>query len=122
MGIDNDAKLFFGYRIDWDNLQKIQDELGEEDLLDKLWSDQESLFDKEFPDLYLGYASPYYDCDCVNLNFYIAIRPLVGTSCTIDELKELIKNWENNTSYRRCLEKFGFEFQEPMIIACPHVY
>ena len=122
MGIDNDAKLFFGYQMDWDDLQKIQKELGEEDLFEKLWSDQECSFDKEFPDLYLGYASPYYDCDCVNMNFYLAIRPNLDTSCTIEELKELIKNWGNNTSYRRCLEKFGLEYREPTIIACPHVY
>jgi hypothetical protein len=88
MGIDTDARLFFGYEIDWDDLQKIQKELAasqpEEDLMDKLWTEEENAFNKEFPDLYLGYASPYYNCDCVDLYFYIGILPTTGTEYTIE--------------------------------------
>lgn len=121
MGVDNDVKNVFGILLYCDDFKKISKVVGNDvDLMDMVWDEQYDTFNEKYPQLYLGYASPYYDSGYDEYTFYIGIGK-EQRSYSLNDLKKLITTWENS-GYRECLKEMGIDFEEPEIIALPHIY
>jgi len=137
MGIDTDARLVFGICMDEEDMNKVYRFFDMDTYIDD--EDFVSAFCDRFPNLYVGYACPWYDADCPKWAYYIGIgaedtqgavpsplKPLHARAqstgpYTIADLKELLETWEKS-GYRECLEAVGIAFAEPEVIALPHVY
>jgi hypothetical protein len=118
MGIDNEARLFFGIQLSEEDMKKISDVFGA-DMESALMEENKDLtrFEDKYPGLYLGYYCDYYDGDP---SYYLGIVPDVLDSYSISDMKELLEKWETS-GYKEFLEVYEIEYNEPRMIAVPHV-
>ena len=112
MGVDNDAKLIYGWFVSNDNpkISKLTDYEYEED---KELSSTLSEYG-----LTIDYASPWYDSDIDDRVYYVSFLSKVNK----EEIKRVLE-LEFNDEFIKFVTDFLQEpFEEPEFYCLPHVY
>jgi hypothetical protein len=130
MGIDNNSRLFFGYILSDEDIVKIFSKISnpgfsQDDLYDGFRDGFEDKFNdeikNEFPQLFFGLTSPYYDSPSDEQTYYISLFDSRQTKLTLEELTQLMM-WDTNTNYRKFFDYFGIEFSPPKMYSLPHIW
>lgn len=118
MGIDNESVLVFGILFDYNKLIEIGNIEESEEILDDIQMETVGKFSELFPDLYIGNTSPYYNSDAEEWEFFISLVD-PSSNYSLDDLIEIREN--KIKSYMKCLERYGIEYEDPLIISLPDV-
>ena len=129
MGIDNSAKLVFGFVLQYEQFLKIVRSFStvemEDDEIEEFYDknlgvySKENLFIQKYKGLYLGISSPYYDIELEYKTFYITIGKVVE-KLNIEEVKNLLTNYID-TDYQLFLFENDIPYEEPTFISLPHI-
>jgi len=123
MGIDIDCKLVIGAMFSFEDMKQVL--LGYE-IVESDFDDQreavELFYEKahaEFPSLFFGDVSPYFDCDIRECIFYVSLHETDNTDVAFDHVEEAKK--ECSDAYHSFFQRVKVPLVEPRIIALPHV-
>ena len=129
MGIDNSAKLIFGFVLEYEQFLNIVRSFSlvelEEDDVEEFYDknlgvySKENLFNQKYKGLCLGISSPYYDIELEYKTFYITMGK-VGEKMSIGEVKDLLTT-HIDTDYKLFLFENGIPYEEPEFISLPHI-
>lgn len=131
MGIDNSAVLVIGAILTEEELQKILNVLTHEftegfdgdsvrDSLENRLLNGDYNFD-DFPNLCVGYANPYYDCDFSERVYFVS--GIATDGIPLGDLLPVIQQMNaENSEFYRFLAHFGLEKHEPCLYALPHIW
>jgi len=122
MGVDNYARLVFGIILGKEIFEKIVRKYLPEDYDDDFifyFQENEDLIEKDYKGIYLGNAYPFYDSDWESWTFYLGIGE-DREALSIDEVNNLLSTYQE-TDFKRFLQDFDIENQEPSLMAISHV-
>ena len=125
MGIDNDAKFVYGWILRGDIIEMFDkiikhenleaDDEDEDEIYNKLMLLQDHLSNKY--NLYLDYASPYFDCGMEECVFFISLAEYAS----IKKVKELL-NSDLTDDVRKLLHSIDLKEEDIDMDCLPHVW
>jgi len=113
MGIDNSTKLIFGLVLSEEDILKIEEKIQD----DYLWDGEYMI--EEFPQIFLGNSSSYYDCSEEDRPHFISLIDPSNTELTIKEIQGMT---DLTSIYSKVLDYFGIKYSEPKLISLVHVW
>ena len=123
MGIDYDCKSFFGIHITYEQLLGMSETLGF-DIAEYIYEEQLPESMEEYPNLYIGTASPYYDTPIENCIIFIGIGLNIPdheeNTYTIANLQYLIENWQQS-KFIEFLRRCNIEYELPKLYCVPDI-
>lgn len=130
MGIDNDAKLIFGWVIDYDDVvnyvkSEYSDKIDIDDIdeINSVICDNNAIQIDDY--VHIGRADPFYDCRLSQSTYFLALYE--GTELSISNIIKYIDLYTNytnneNNNYNKIVEKFKLGNYQPRFISFPHIW
>lgn len=125
MGVDNDVRLVIGAVFDYESIKPAMFAFGvtQDDIDDQEQDALESFFDKakkEFPSLFFGRASPYYDAEMGECAIYVSMHDPCLTQVALVDIHGISK--AGFDAYQSFFERVKIGLEPAALFALPHIW